>query len=511
MQNIMIFSQNPIAQGLAEVFSPTTLVLLLLASLLGMLVGLIPGITATMAIALASSFTLTLSPVQGLAVLITIYVAAQYGDRIPAILVNTPGTPSSISSTFDGYPLAQQGKAGIALTSSAIGTGIGLLCGTLVLAIGGIPLAQLAMQFGPAEMFALVLFGMTMMVGVSTGRIFKGFASAVFGLSLAVIGRDPITGAQRYTFGILELNGGVTFIAFIIGVFGVAEVLNQIITYKKEKSVKAITQTGKWFPDRSLLKRLIKPIAVGSATGSVVGLVPAVGGDIAGIIGWENARKVSKHKEEFGKGSIEGLTAGDTSSAAVIGGSVTTTMALGVPGDAVMAVMLGSMLVWGLQPGPSLFANQPELVWSIVTIMIIATILTLVLNMFRIGGVTKMLNLPKPYLWIIILVFCVIGTFAVNNNVFDVVQMLIFGLIGLFMIRFNFPAGPAVLGLILGPLMESNLRRTLLISGWDGILTSPIAMGLIIVAIGALLMPVLGKVVNVRKVLGRKKTTSMNP
>jgi putative tricarboxylic transport membrane protein len=502
---MITIAASPITDGIAAVLAPETLLTIGVGILIGMLVGAFPGVTATMAVALASGFTLTMEPVQGLAMLLTIYVAAQFGDRVPAILINTPGTPSSISTTFDGYPLAQQGKAGLALTTSAFGSAIGMLFGIAILAVAAVPLSAFAMQFGPPEMFALVVFGLTMMVGVSSGRIVKGLAAGAFGLFLASVGRDPITGDARFTLGILELNGGVPFIPVIIGFFGVAEVINQIVTHHKTRHPKPVTQMGQWMPSMKLMKRLTKPMGVGALTGSVVGLVPAVGGDIAGIIAWENAKKVSKHPHEFGKGSLEGLTAGDTASTATLGGSVTTTMALGVPGDSVMAVMIGSMMIWGIQPGPGLFSSNPDLIASLVSILLIATVLTLGLSLLRMKGVVKLLELPNHFLWVIILIFCMVGTYSIANSVFDVFMMMIFGMVGLFMLRFGFPAGPAVLGLILGPLAEANLRRALITDGWASVFTSPIAVVLLVISAAALVLPPLRGLVRRRKLANEGK------
>lgn len=497
----MIFlAASPVADGIAAVLAPETLLYIGLGILVGMLVGAFPGVTATMAVALASGFTLTLEPIQGLAVLLTIYVAAQFGDRVPAILINTPGTPASISTTFDGYPLAKQGKAGLALTTSAFASALGMICGIAILALAAVPLSAFAMRFGPAEMFALVVFGLTMMISVSSGRVVKGLVAGAFGLFLATIGRDPITGTPRFTFGVLELNSGISFIAVIIGFFGVAEVLNQIVTHRNlARGPKPISQLGQWMPGWKLMRRLSKPMGVGALSGSVVGLVPAVGGDIAGIIAWDNARKVSKHPEEFGKGSLEGLTAGDTSSTATLGGSVATTMALGVPGDSVMAVMIGSMMIWGIQPGPTLFTDRPDMISSLVTIMLIATVLTLLLSLLRMKSMVKLLELPKHFLWVVILIFCMVGTYSISNSTFDVFMMLLFGAIGLFMVRFGFPPGPAVLGLLLGPLAESNLRRALVSDGWASVYTSPIALTLLAIAAMAIFLPPLRQAVKRRK------------
>jgi putative tricarboxylic transport membrane protein len=479
---------NAVAEGLGQITDPFVLLCILIGALVGMLVGAFPGITATMAVALASSFTLTMDPVPGLAVLLTIYVASNFGDRVPSILVNTPGTPASIATTFDGYPMAKQGRAGVALTSSAFASAIGTVVGLILLVFAAIPLASIALRFGPAEMFALVVFGLTMMVGVSGGKIGKGLVAGALGLALATVGRDPITGTDRFTFGVLELSDGIPFIAAIIGLFGIADVFDQMLTHRPEK-FQAITQFGRWWPNKQERRAMVQPLAIGSGVGAVVGIVPAAGGDIAGIMSWAAAKKASKHPETFGKGAIEGLTAADTASNATLGPSVTTTLALGIPGDSVMAVLIGSLVVWGIQPGPSLFTTRPDLVYTIAGIMAIATILTLILSLLRLKGVTKLLDLKPAFLWTVIVVFCMVGTYAVNNSVFDVGMMLVFGLVGLFLRRFGFPAGPVVLGLILGKLAEGNLRRALEIGGVENILTSPIAMTILLISVLAITVP----------------------
>ncbi|MFC5931737.1 hypothetical protein D6T64_03945 [Cryobacterium melibiosiphilum] len=497
---------NDAITGFAALIDPTIGLCLVVGVLLGTLVGAVPGISATMAVALAAGFTLTLEPLQGLAVLLSIYVAAQFGDRVPAILINTPGTPASIATTFDGYPMAKAGRAGIALTSSALVSAVGALAGILILIFAAQPVAAFALRFGPAEMFALVVFGLTMMVGVSGGNVTKGLIAGAVGLLFGAVGRDPITGDTRFTFGIPELSSGIPFIAAIIGLFGIAELFNQIIESRKGKSPKPITQLGEWWPNRAQRRELRKPTAIGVGVGLVVGVVPAVGGDIAGIISWDQARRASKTPEKFGTGSLEGVAAPDSASTATMGGSVMTTLALGVPGDSVMAVMIGSMVVWGLQPGPGLFVNHPDLVFSLATIMIAATILALGLALVRMRGVVKLLTLPQRYLWAVIIVFCLVGTFAVQNSVFDVGVMFAFGLLALVMKRFNFPAGPLVLGLILGPLAEGNLRRALLIDEGAALYTSPIAVFLLLLSLLAVTVPVIRSLLIARKIRAHAHT-----
>lgn len=478
--------------GLSAVFDPITLVGLLIGLAVGTVVGLFPGITGSMAVALASGFTLTMEPVQGLAVLLSIYVGANYGDRIPAILVNTPGTPAAIATTFDGYPMAKQGKAGLALVISSLVTTTGILASMVVFIFVAQPVARLALNFGPAEMFALVVFGLTIMISISSKSITKGILAGIVGLILGIIGRDPITGDQRFTFGINDLTGGLDFIAVIIGLFGIAELFDQLLTYRKQR-IKPISSMGRWWPTKSEYRQVAKPVATGTAIGVVVGIVPAAGGDIAGLIGWDRARSMSKEKEKFGKGSIEGISAADSASSATLGGSLTTTMALGIPGDSVMAVMVGSMIVWGLQPGPQLFTSRPDLVVSIATIMVLATVVSAVVSLVRMRGMVKLMDLPNHYIWSTILVFCLIGTYTVTNNMYTVIVMLVSGVIGLIMKRTGFPAGPVVLGLLLGPLAEANLRRALLIDGPTIFLTHPIALVMLILATVFIVAPLIGK------------------
>jgi len=476
---------SPLIDGILAVFEPITLLCMAIGVVVGMLVGMFPGITATMAVALASGFTMTLEPVQGLAVLLTIYVAANFGDRIPSILINTPGTPASIATTFDGYPMAKNGQAGLALIVSALVSAIGIVASMGLFAFASVPLAQLALQFGPSEMFAVVVLAMTIMISISSKSIVKGLIAGAIGLFIATIGRDPITGDARFTFGIRDLNSGLDFIAVIIGLFGIAELLDQLLTHRPSH-VKPISALGRWWPTRDEYKRIAKPTVVGGIVGLIVGIIPGAGGDIAGLLGWDRAKAASKTKATFGKGNVEGIAASDTASSATLGGSLTTTMALGIPGDSVMAVMIGSMIVWGIQPGPSLFINQPSLVATITTIMLLATFITLAINLVRMPMMVKLLDLPVHYIWTTVLVFCLVGTYATTNNMFTVWVMLIFGVIGVVLKRSGIPASPIVLGLILGPLAESNLRRSLLIDGPVGLINKPISatfIGFALVAI----------------------------
>lgn len=497
---------SALEDGLTAIADPITLLCLLAGLAIGTLVGAFPGVTGTMAVALASGFTLTLEPVQGLAVLLTIYVGAQYGDRVPSILVNTPGTPAAIATTLDGYPMAKQGKAGLALVISAIASTVGLLASIVLFITAARPVAQLALNFGPAEMFALVVFGLSVMISIASQSVLKGLIAGVFGLALATIGRDPITGDARFVFDINDLNSGLDFIAVIIGLFGIAELFDQLLTHAESKH-RPISSLGRGRPTRREIRQMAKPMTVGGSVGLVVGVIPAAGGDIAGLIGWDRAKGASKEPEKFSQGSVEGLTAADGASTATLGGSLTTTMALGIPGDSVMAVMIGSMIVWGIQPGPSLFTDQPELVVTIAAIMVLATVLSMAISLVRTRAMVRLLDVPMPYLWSAILIFCIVGTFATTNNIFTVIVMLISGALGVIMKRTGFPAGPVVLGLLLGPLAEANLRRALLIDGPSMFVTQPIALGLLVVAALSLVAPLLPRARRRRRTPSEERTS----
>lgn len=496
---------NAFLDGLGALLDVSVLLYMLVGLLLGFLVGAFPGITATMAVALAAGFTLTLEPVQGLAVLLTIYVAANFGDRVPSILVNTPGTPASIATTLDGYPMAKQGRAGLALTISALVTAVGILASVVLFAAVAVPVANFARDyFKSPELFALVVFGIAVMIGISSKSMLKGILAGVIGLMMGTVGTYAATADQRFTFGLLELVEGFNFIAIIIGLFGIAELFDQLLTHHESK-VRPVSSLGRWRPNRAELRQTRRALAVGGGVGLGVGLIPAAGGDIAGLIGWERARKVSKHPEAFGKGSIEGLTAADTASSATLGGSLTTTMALGIPGDSVMAVMIGSMIIWGITPGPRLFANRPDLVVAIAGIMVLATLLSLALSLVRMRGMVKLLDVPLPYLWGGILIFCIIGTYATSNSLSTVLTMLVAGVIGVLLKRMSVPAGPIVLGLLLGPLAEENLARTLAILPTRPFfeVVSPIAIILLLLAVLSIVVPAIR---NARKPRDKRAT-----
>ena len=480
-----------IIAGLLDSVSLSALVYAFLGSGIGMLFGMVPGLSATMGVALLTPLAFNLSPVDGLALILGVYNASMFGSGITAILINTPGTPASIASTFDGYPMTLQGRGNLALGINALGGLIGSVFGLIMLAVIAVPIANYAIRFGPPEYFALAIFGLSMIVSVSGASVIKGLIAGAFGMLLATVGLDPILGFPRFTFGDLELLDGIPFIPAMIGLFGLAEVLVQIRSHVQRQRFEVRHATDRLFPTWEEGKRLAPPIAIGSVVGTFVGAIPGAGGDIASLVSWDLARHISKEPEKFGKGSPEGLAASETANNSVIGGSLATMLALGIPGDAPTAVLIGTLLIWGLQPGPLFFRDHLPLFYTMVGILIISSIFSFFFSVARARRMVGWLQrLSAPKLWAVVLAACMVGTYALNNSFHDVLVMLVAGVFGLFLREFQFPAGPIVLGLILGPMAEANLQRSLLLFGND--LTQfagrPVAMVLLVAALVALIL-----------------------
>lgn len=442
--------------------------MLVLGVILGMTIGALPGLTATMGVAIFSPLVFFVPPEQGLCLLLGIYNAAMFGGAISAILINTPGTPAAIATTFDGYPLCQKGRPGLALGLSALGSAGGGLFSFVCLALIARPLADLALQFGPREFFALAVFGLAMMISFAGDSVVRGVMMGAFGLFLATIGMDPIHGLPRLTFGVPELMGGLSFVPVMVGLFGLSEILIRVAS---DRGVAALPlriseDEDHVLPTRAELRQVTPAFVIGCVVGTIVGAIPGTGGDLAGLLAWDRARKASRRPQDFGKGSIEGVVAAETANNSVVGGAMATMLMLGIPGDAVTAILIGSLMMWGVNPGPQLYQNHPGLVLRIIAIMTVATLLSLAASLYRTKFVARwVLKLPEHVLISLVMILCVVGTYAVNASLFDVWVMLASGAFGVVMRRFKFPLGPLVLGLLLGPMAEINLRRSLVISG----------------------------------------------
>ncbi len=484
-----------VISGLAAILEWKVLLFLAAGVALGAIFGALPGLTATMGVAVLTPLTFWLSAEEGLAMLLGIYCGAIPAGGIPALLVNIPGTPASIAATWDGYPLAQQGKAGLALGINALFSAAGQLISIGFLALAAFPIAAFGLRFGPAEYFGLALFGISLMAGVSAGNVLKGMLAGMLGLALSMVGLDPMTAYPRFTFGSSEFLDGIAFVPVMIGLFGLGEVLGQMAE-RQGKPEALPAALGRVRPAAEEWRRMAAPGLLGSATGTLVGAIPAAGGDIASVIAWEQARRVSRRQEEFTRGSIEGLAAACSACNAAIGGAMTTMLTLGIPGDAPSAVLIGALLIHGIQPGPLLFRDHGALVYSIIFLMVMAALAMGVIGILGARPLARALRIPDPWLWAAVIVLGVVGSYALNNSVADVWVMFAAGLGGFVCRRAAIPLGPLVLGLILGPMMEANLRRALILSrgDWAAVVGRPIVLFFLAATLLSLLWPAWRKV-----------------
>lgn len=484
-----------------SILAPQVLLFLIIGTIVGLFIGALPGLSATMGVALLVPLTYWVEPEAGLAMLIAIYCSAIFSGGVPAILINTPGTPASMTTAFDGYPLTQQGQGRLALGINAIYSALGGIISTIFLLILAKPIASFALSFGPPEYFALALFGICMMISVSGKAIIKGLMTGFIGLFIATIGLDIMVGQPRFTFNQVELLDGISFIPIMIGLFGIGEVLIQI-TANDELKVKTKKALGRLFPTKEERKEMRKPFLFSSFTSTFIGAIPGAGGDIATIINWEQAKRFSKKKELFGKGSLEGLAASCTSNNGVIGGAFTTMLTLGVPGDSVTAILIGALMVYGMQPGPGFFTTHAEFGYTIVVLLFIANVLVLLIGLLGANLFSRILLIRQEMVWVAVIIFCIVGSYSLNNSLFDVWIMFIFGIVGFFLRKLDFPLGPLILGLILGPMLEENLRRSFALnidSSYMFYLQRPIFMILIILSVISLLYPAIKQMITKRK------------
>ncbi len=487
--------------GLMSVLDASVLVFLIGGVIIGMFIGALPGLSATMAIAILTPLTFWFQPSQGFAMLIGVWNSAVFAGGISAILINTPGTPASIAQTFDGYQLYQKGQGGLALGINVIFSSFGGLVSCLALIFLAFPLARFTIQFGPTEYFALALFGISMMITVSGNSILKGIIVGMAGILLSTIGIDPILAIKRFTMGSTDLMAGISFLPIMIGMFGIGEVLSQIYEDKKshdeeiEKEKSKNLKLGRVIPTRKQFKELALPAVLSSIVATVVGAIPATGGDIASIICWGQGKKISKNGQEYGKGSIEGLAVASASNNGVTGGALTTMLTLGLPGDAVSAILIGSLMMYGMQPGARLFIENKPFVINIILLMILANITLVVIGLLTAKVSAKALNISKQTVWVAVSLLCVVGAFALNNSYFDVIIMFAAGLLGFLFRKGDYAPGPFILGLLLGGLLESNLRRALVMSqgSMSIFITRPITLALIILIGMTFVLPFIKK------------------
>ncbi|CAG0960739.1 hypothetical protein BURK1_00704 [Burkholderiales bacterium] len=455
--------------------------------LLGTLIGVLPGIGPVPTIAMLLPITYALPPVSALIMLAGIYYGAQYGGSTTAILVNLPGESSSVVTCIDGYQMARRGKAGKALSVAAIGSFIAGTFATIVVAAFAPPLAEFALKFGPAEYFSLMVLGLISAVVLASGSLLKAIAMIVLGLLLGIIGTDVNSGLQRYTFGIPEMSDGIGFVVVAMGLFGFAEIIVNL-EHKGDREVFTENVTGLWLKWHEF-KEALPAILRGTGIGSVLGILPGGGALLSAFASYTIEKKIAKDPSRFGKGAIEGVAGPESANNAGSQASFIPLLTLGIPSNAVMALMVGAMTIHSIQPGPQVMTSNPQLFWGLIASMWIGNLMLVVLNLPLIGIWVKLLKVPYRLLYPAILMFCCIGVYSLQNNVFDVIMTVVFGVIGWVFVKLECEPAPLLLGFILGPLMEENLRRALLLSRGDATVffTRPLSLGMLVVA-GLLLL-----------------------
>ena len=450
----------------------------------GMLGGALPGISPSIAMALLLPFTVGMEPTVAIVLLASVYVGAEYGGSIPAILIRTPGTNAAAATVIDGYEMARQGKAGEALGISLMSGLVGGLVGLLVLVLATESLAQIALAFTPAAYFSLGVLGLSVIAGLSGGSLLRGLIATCIGLMFAFIGSDPVSGVARFTFGSPELLDGIKPILVMVGLFAVTEMLVQISEPEvaREKMIKVSRLV---LPDLAMWKRIWKPQMIGSVVGTVEGVTPGAGGTVAAFMTYSETKRWSKHPEEFGKGSPEGVAGPESANNVVTATALVPLLSLGIPGSNSAAILMGGFLIHGLQPGPMLFEKAPEVIHGLYGGLLLANIAMVILGMLVLTPCIWLVNRPKPYLMAAILALVMTGVYAIHQSVLELALVLAIGVLGYAMRLLRIPVLPLVLGLVLGYLIESNYRRSLLISGGEHsiFVTDPVSAGLLALAL----------------------------
>jgi TctA family transporter len=471
---------NNLLLGFSVAVTPIHLLYALIGVMLGTLIGVLPGVGPVATIAMLLPITFNLSPVAALIMLAGIYYGAQYGGSTSAILVNLPGESASVVTCLDGYQMARQGRAGPALAICAIGSFFAGCVATLIIATAAPPLAEVALKFGPSEYFSLMVLGLVAATVLAHGSLVKAIAMVVLGLLLGLIGTDVNSGVLRFTFGIPELSDGIGFVVVAMGMFGTAEIIaNLEMKDKREVFTGTVTHL---YPTRNDFKQAWAPVLRGTALGSFLGILPGGGALLASFGAYTLEKKISRTPERFGKGAIEGVAGPEAANNAGAQTSFIPMLTLGIPGNAVMALMIGALMIQGIAPGPQVMNEKPELFWGLIASMWIGNFFLVVLNLPLIGMWIKLLTVPYRYLYPSILVFMAIGVFSLSNNPWDVLIMAIFGVFGYFCVKLECEPAPLILGFILGPLMEENLRRAMLLSRGDPLVffQKPISLGFMI-------------------------------
>ena len=464
--------------GFSVIFEPYNLLFCFVGVFIGTLIGVLPGIGPVGAMSLLLPATYKLSPLASVVMLAGIYYGAQYGGSTTAILVNIPGESSSVVTCLDGYQMARQGRGGPALGIAAFGSFIAGTLALIGLMLVAPPLASIALRFGPPEYFSLMCLGLTMLIYLASGSVIRAIMMAAFGVMLGCIGQDPETGSSRYVFGVPDLLDGIGLAPFVMGLFGVSEVFWNI-EKKLESSTILEGKIKGLLPNWQDWKESLMPILRGSVIGFFLGILPGGGAIISSFASYAIEKRVSKHPEKFGRGAIEGVAGPESANNAAAGGAFVPLLTLGIPPNVVMALLLGALMIHGIAPGPMFIAEHPDIFWGVIASMYVGNVMLLVLNLPLIGLWVQVLRVPYKILFPLILLFCLIGSYSINNSTFDVAIMLVFGVVGYLMRKYQFEGAPMVLAFVLGPMFEGSLRQSLLLS--DGsfsiFFVRPIAAG----------------------------------
>ncbi|WP_108485499.1 tripartite tricarboxylate transporter permease [Oceaniglobus ichthyenteri] len=442
-----------------------SLLFLALGVFIGVVAGAIPGMSATMAVALTLPFTFALQPIFGILLLLGVYKGGIFGGSIPAILIKTPGTPASSATVLDGYPLAEQGRAGEALSMALYASCLADFISNISLIVFAAWLASFALNFGPPEMFTLIFFSLTIIAGVSGDSLLKGVVAATLGLLLSTIGLDFIGGTERFTFGSIDMRGGLNFVAVLIGLFALPEIISYIRNPgHKDLQVRTIGYSKlSWFD----FKRCLKSIFRGSAIGVFMGAIPGIGAAPSAFLSYSEARRASPNRDKFGKGELEGVAAAEAGNNGVAGATLIPLLSLGIPGDVITAIIIGAFMVHNLTPGPLLFQNNADIVYALFLGLIASSFLLLIIGSVAIRAFRYIADVPANLLFPGVLVLCIFGVFAINNSIFDVAVMLVMGVVGYVMLLLRFPAAPFLIAFILGPMLENSFRQSMLMSRGD--------------------------------------------
>ena len=456
---------DSLAAGFSLVGNFEAFFMLFIGLVVGVVAGAIPGLSATMAVALTLPFTFAMTPINAILLLLGVYKGGIFGGSIPAILIKTPGTPASSATILDGHPMAERGEAGRALGMALYASCTADAVSNLALILFAGWLASFALNFGPPEFFALILFSLTIIAGVSGESLLRGALSALAGLLLATIGLDLVYGTNRFTFGNPNMMGGLNFIAVLIGLFAIPEIIN--MAWNPVAHLGRTRALGKSRCSWADYKNSFKTIIRGSMIGVFLGSIPGIGAAPSAFLSYSEARRTSKNKENFGKGEIEGVAASEAGNNGVAGATLIPLLALGVPGDVITAIIIGAFMVHGLQPGPMMFILNVDIIYGLFIGLIVSSVFLLIVGSVAIRGFRFVADVPKRILMPGVLILCIYGVFAVNNNIFDVGVMFVMGWVGYIMMRNRIPAAPFLIAFILGPLLEDNFRQAMLMSGSD--------------------------------------------